>query len=1071
MLSSDERPLAAVGAPLSPNQERLWVAEQLDPHTVRHCAHRVVAVHGALQPNNFGEALREMSERHGILRSTFTAKAGRPERRATPMRLVSKHADLRRVPSSQRRATALAHLEAAVSTPLDLGAGPLVHVQVLRMSDTLSWLMIHAHRMVADERSLDLCLAELHALYRARCEGRGATGLAARTATYRAFVLRQRRLVESQRGTQLLQHWRERLEGAPALLELPTDRPRPAVETHRGEQVVHDVPRPVVAELERWCAARGRTLVDALLAAWSLVIQRHSGQSELVLGTPFDGRGTGEEQLIGSCSSSLALRVDLAGNPTFAELVARVQRVAAEARAHGALPFAVLARELAGAAPRAHHPLFQASFALREEPPEAGDWILDPSLAKRAGGPASDPTERPPCVHDGAARLDLALELTRTAAGLSVALEYSTDLFRAATAERLAARLVAALSAVPAEADTPLDRFPILPDDERHELLVKRNASAFDAPLDTPLHRLIEAQVARNPHAAALVFEGQEVSYAELNRRANRLARLLLELGAGPDRAVAIFMQRGVDSVVAMLATFKAGGTYVPLDPIYPGERLHLMLADSGAPVLLTHDALADRVPRGTARVVNLDAEAERVASRADGDLELAVDPQVGSYVIFTSGSTGRPKGVVLTQRGLVNFLTWWQHAFPLRADDRVLHKTSCAFDPSMFELFWPLLVGARMVIARPGGDRDNGYLVQLIRQQRVTVGFAVPSALLLFLDEPGVEECTTLRYFFTGGEPVPVAVADAFHARLSARLNNIYGPAEATCTVATGEALPQPDARTVPFGFAVGNTQLYVLDANLEPVPIGVAGELYIGGDSVGRGYMKQPGLTADRFVPDPFAQRPGARLYRTGDVVRYRAGGVLESLGRNDNQVKVRGYRIELGEIEALLRRHPALRETAVVVHETETGDKQIVAHLLAEGADRPGRDELHGFLKDELPDYMLPSYFMYHEEFPRTMSGKLERKALPPPPKEPGLGGEYVAPRDADETRLARIWAEVLSVGRVGVRDNFFELGGHSLTAVAAVKRVRDSYGIDFGLQHFLMAPTVEELARAIRERSSA
>jgi amino acid adenylation domain-containing protein len=601
----------------------------------------------------------------------------------------------------------------------------------------------------------------------------------------------------------------------------------------------------------------------------------------------------------------------------------------------------------------------------------------------------------------------------------------------------------------------------MLPEAERRELLVKWNNTAREYGREARIHRLIEQQAARTPDLVALEFEGRTLTYAEMNGRANQLARLLRGKGVGPDVLVGVFAERSLEMVLALLAILKAGGAYVPLDPSYPAERLAHMLEDAQVSLVLAQPQLAGRLPAQARNVLLLDSSWSAYAGHAGNDLEDVGSPRDLCYVIFTSGSTGRPKGAMNEHHGVCNRLLWLQEQFALTAADRVMQKTAISFDPSVREFFWPLLTGARLVIARPEGHLDPAYLVDLIRKQEITHLQFVPSMLRVFLEEKGLEACRSLKRVLCSGEALTGELQERFFARLpGVELHNLYGPTECSMTVGHW-ACREGDARlTVPIGRAGANVQLYVLDAALQPVPIGVAGELHIGGMQVGRGYAGRPDLTTERFIKDPFSDTPAARLYKTGDLVRYLEDGTIEYLGRIDYQVKFRGFRVELGEIEATLDTHAAVAQSAVVVREDRPGEQRLVAYVVAKGEASP--EKLRQHLSRQLPQYMVPGAFVFLGALPLTASGKVNRQALPEPERSGADQASYVAPRTPTEEIVAGIWAEVLRLERVGIRDEFFQIGGHSLLAMRVVSRVRQSLGAELPVHELFRASTVESIS---------
>ncbi|HST59480.1 MAG TPA: amino acid adenylation domain-containing protein, partial [Longimicrobium sp.] len=782
----------------------------------------------------------------------------------------------------------------------------------------------------------------------------------------------------------------------PALLELPADRPRPAVQSYRGAHEAMELGEGLLERLEALGRREGATLYMVLLSAFQVLLGKYAGTDDVVVGSPIAGRTRAEtEPLIGFFVNTLVLRTELGGDPTFREVVARVRTATLAAYEHQDVPFERLVAELAPERSLSHAPLFQVAFALWN----TGDAVEPlPGLAVREMEPGLD-----------TAKFDLSLGLARDARGMRGELGYSTDLFDRATIARMLGHLARVLEQVAADADQPLSRLVLLDDAERAVVVDEWNRTDAAYPADRCVHALFQAQAARTPDAAAVTAAGRVLSYAELNAQANRIARHLVRLGVGPETRVGLCLERGVEMVAALLGVLKAGGAYVPLDPDYPAERLAFMLADSGAAVLVTEAGLRDRLPAPAGmQVVTLEDARAALAAEGTADLDGGAQPGNLAYVIYTSGSTGRPKAVGVPHGALANHMAWMQDAYPLAADDRVLQKTPLTFDASVWEFYAPLLAGATLVMAGPEAHRDPAELLRNLADERITILQGVPAYLGAVLDAGGTEHVRSLRRLFSGGEALPAELAERAARAFGAQVVNLYGPTE-TCIDATSHVFVAGAAGgQVPIGRPVANTRAYVLDAGLAPVPAGIPGELYIGGAQVTRGYLGRPGLTAERFVPDPFASVAGARLYRTGDRVRWLADGTLAYLGRLDEQVKVRGFRIETGEIEAVLRRAGAA-ECAVVARDGEGGTR-LVAYVTG----NVEADALRAALRRSLPEYMVPAAFVAMDVLPLTPNGKLDRKALPAP--EFGAADAYVAPRTVTEEVLAGIISELLRVDRV-------------------------------------------------------
>jgi amino acid adenylation domain-containing protein len=1041
--------------PLSFAQQRLWFLHQLAPGSAAYNLYTGLSLRGELRGDVLAAALQEIVRRHKSLRTTFEDVDQQPVQVVSSAPAVTVPlTDLAALPEDLRRSEAERLAAQICQLPFDLGHGPLLRVHRLRLGDAETALLISIHHIISDGWSLTVFLRELATLYAAFAVGRPSP-LPELPLQYVDFAQRQLQHLQGEVLEDQLRYWKDRLGDSPAVLELPTDRPRPAVRSGRGGSFLLNGSRELRDRLAALGRDEGATLFMALLAGLKAVLHGHSGQADIAVGSPSTGRNRRDlEGLIGLFVNTLVFRTDLSGDPTFRELLHRVRAVALGAYAHQDLPFERLVKELQIERDLGRTPLFQVMIAWQDAPRSAADL---------PGLPA-----KPLAISATTAKFDLNLEVWAGPGGLSIYAEYDRDLFDPATVQRLIGHLEVFLESAGREPDRHLSELPLLTVDERHQLLAEWNDTAVHwEPVAELLHRLFAAQVDRTPNATALVYAGERLTYRELDQRTNALARRLSGLGCGPESTVGIFEERSLELVISLYAVLKAGAAYVPLDPDLPADRLLYQAQTAGLALILTQEHLAGHLPEAGCPVLVVDG-----GGASDGDerrLERPMSPDSPAYVLFTSGSTGRPKGVAVSHRAIVNRLLWMQEAYGLTAADRVLQKTPFSFDVSVWEFFWPLLTGATLVVARPGGHRDNSYLVRLIAEEKITVLHFVPSMLQMFLEEPGVESCRTLRDVMASGEALPADLVQRFFARLeAARLHNLYGPTEAAVDVTFFPCERERGQRSVPIGRPIANTRIHLLAADLRPVPIGVTGELYIGGVNLARGYANRPDLTAERFVPDPLSWKLGARLYRTGDLARHRTDGAVEYLGRTDHQVKVRGFRIELGEIDTCLAGHPGLREAAVVVRESADGHRRLVAYAVAAGAP-PEPEELRRFLGDRLPEYMVPALYVFLDRLPLTSSGKLDRRALP----EVAAAAPaqlYTPPQGPGEEALAGIWSQVLGIEKVGRDDNFFALGGDSILSLKVVSLARRQ-GLALSLQQIFRFPTLRELAGTTMESRPA
>jgi amino acid adenylation domain-containing protein len=1053
--------------PTSFAQQRLWFFDQLEPGSSAYNISAAFLVAGPLNVAALEQSLNEIVRRHEVLRTNFGVMDGQPVQLITPnLTLTPLLVDLSKRPEAEREAEVQQIVMKEAQRSFDLVQDPLLRVVLVRLDEQEQILLFTIHHIVSDGWSMGIFFRELSALYRAFCRGEPSP-LPELPIQYADFAVWQREWLQGEVLERQLDYWKKQLKGAPELLELPIDHPRPAGQSFRGSNQFLVLSKALTEALKTLSRQEGCTLFMTLLAAFQTLLSRLTGQEDIVVASPIAGRNRAElESLIGFFINTLVLRTDSSGNPSFRELLGRVRQVALGAYAHQDVPFEKLIEELRLERSLSYTPLFQVMFVLQNTPE---------SELKLSGSTVS-----PVTINRETAMFDLSLVLAETEEGLEGGLSYRTDLFDGTTISRMIRQFQVLSEGIVADPDQTIATLPLLTETER-QFLVEWNDTPRDYPEDKCVHQLVESQVERAPDAVAVVFEDQQLTYGELNRRANQLAHYLKSLGVGREVLVGIYMERSVEMMVALLGILKAGGAYVPLDPLYPHRRLAFMLQDAPLRVLLTKkkftESFADigiltRSEMRNPVVVCLDEDWEQIAQWNSESPPHETTPDNLAYVVYTSGSTGEPKGVMVSQRGICNRFLWGQEAYQLTDRDRVLHAFSLSFDFATWEIFTSLVAGARLVLAQPGSQQDSAYLVRLIAERGITVAGFVPSMLEAILEEPGIKICDSLKTVFSGGELLPVELRDSFFDRLDAELHNTYGPTEASIDVTywacKRESEYENDRGIVPIGSPIANTQLYILDSHLEPVPIGVSGELHIAGVALARGYLNRPDLTAEKFIPNPFGDKPGARLYRTGDLARYLPDGNIQFLGRLDHQVKVRGFRIELGEIEVVLGQHPAVQQATVVAREDKPGEKQLVAYLQHKPEQFPTVTELRSFLKSKLPDYMIPSAFVILDALPLTPNGKVDGQALPlPDPGRPELEEVFVAPRNPVEQSLAEIWAQLLRVDRVGIHDNFFDLGGHSLLATQVISRMREGFQVEIPLRALFENPTVAGLAVQIAQ----
>ena len=1047
--------------PLSFAQERLWFLDQLEPGGVAYNMPGAVWLEGELDVVSLERSLIEIVRRHEALRTTFRADRGRPVQVISPSLSVSLPLiDLSQSLDREAEARCLAREEAA--KPFDLTHGPLLRTTLLRLSDQSHLLLVTLHHIVADGWSVTLLVQELSTLYAAYRNDQ-QTPLVELEVTYADYAVWQREWLQGERLEAQLAYWREQLRGELPVLKLPLAQTRTGAQ-HRGALETVRIGSELTRRLRELGRRQGATLFMTLLAAWKVLLARLSGEEDVVVGTPVAGRSSRElESLIGFFVNTLVLRTEISGAQSFAEVLGRVREVCLEAYAHQEVPFERVVEELRPERRLNHAPLFQVFFSLQNTPLPQIDL---PGIRLRVEDATSSTT-----------KFDLALEITEDADELACVWQYDTHVFDAATIKRMAAHYQTLLAGIVADPARRIHELPLLNDDEESALLTSTHVAY---PQQTLLHELFEEQVTRTPDAIAIVSEESSLTYVELNRRASQVAHHLRSLRLPPEFRAGILFERCTDLVVALLGVLKAGGACVPLDPANPPERLRLLIEDSNASVVITQEKLAQANLFDGKSFSHRAANAQSATALPAGFLcavaSLREKPSPAlthlnsasvAYVIYTSGSSGRPKGVMVTHLALCNHMRWMQDAFAYNDADVFLQKTPIGFDASVWEFYMPLMVGAKLVMARPGGHQDSAYLVRTFIEHGVTVVQVVPTLLRMLVNEPGFSSCEDLRLVFCGGEALPKETAVRCLELLPAtRLFNLYGPAEATIDATYWEAESWTNTATIPIGKPVANVGAYVLDQWLNPVPIGVVGELYIDGAGLARGYEARADLTSERFVPNPFRNEPGCRMYRTGDLVRRLTGGELEFLGRIDGQLKVLGSRVELGEVEAAICAHPDVDAAAVAGTEDASGERRLVAYVVSADQRESLARELRKFLTERLPGHMIPSVFVRMDQLPLLPSGKVDRRALPAPDRfERIQQADYRPARTLVEEALCGIWEEVLGRDPVGADDHFFELGGHSLLATQVVSRVKEAFAVELPLTRLFQTPVLSELAEFI------
>lgn len=1054
-------PLARVSReellPLSFAQERLWFLYQLMPTSVAYNVPFAQRLVGELAVHALAQSINTMLERHEVFRTTFMTVDSKPVQHIAPslafsLSLIS----LEALTAEEREQELQWIIHTEAHTLFDLIQGPLVRVRLVRLTPTDHVLLLTFHHSIFDAWSMRLFMLELSALYADYANGKQPS-LPRPEIQYADYALWQRAWLQGEALQTQIDYWKRQLADVPILLEMPTDRPRPAIQSFRGALHVFMLPLALTREIQALAQREGVTLFMTLIAAWGVFLSRYSGQTDLAIGFPIAGRNhTQIENTIGFFVNTLLMRFQLADRPDFRQLLARVRTMATEAYAHQDVPFERLVEELQPERSLSYNPLFQVMFVLQSVPMTESKF--------------ADLLVQPLEIAQQSAQFDLTLEMVEEAAGLKGYLKYNTDLFDASTIQRMQVHLQTLLEGIVASPEKSVYELALLSAKEQEQQIFIWNDTAKDYGRKQCVHELLETQVEKTPEAPAVLFEQETWSYRELNQRANQLAHRLRKHGIGPDRLIGIYLDRSFAMVIALFGILKAGGGYVPIDPSYPQERIDYLLEDSRVELVLTQQEYAARlVTSSQVRCMVLDHELALSQQESELNPEQVVTPDHLAYVIYTSGSTGRPKGVMVTHGGLANYLRWALLAYDVEQGSGSVLHSSLAFDLSVTSLFTPLLAGQPLILLPEAQGLDA--LANALRQSRsLSLLKATPAHLKLLTEQLSAEEVAgRMRGLVIGGEALQWEHVAFWQAHApQTRMFNEYGPTETVVGCCVYEVLPQKQGSGsgVPIGSPIANTQIYVLDQDLQPVPIGVRGDVYIGGTGLARGYWQRPELTAERFVPHPWSKDPGARLYQTGDVARSLPDGTLEFLGRTDAQVKLRSFRIELGEIETVLRQHESVQDATVLLRKDTTGDSYLVAYY-AVGENQISEETLRQYLYNKLPSYMMPTYLLLLASLPITPNGKVDRAALPDPQqarRSSSLGHEELAATEIEAT-LATIWCEVLTLPRVGRHDHFFAIGGNSLKVTRVISRMRHAFGIDFPLRLLFEQPVIVGLAQVI------
>ena len=1041
--------------PMSFAQERMWFLYQWDPSSPSYNMPAAVRFQGKLNLDVLKQSLNEIVRRHEVLRAAFVTEDERPKQIIlTELTLDIPLLDLSQLSKDEQEAQVTQLATDDAQKPFDISKPPLLRASLVRLNPEEHIVLFTMHHIISDGWSIGVLIKEFVTLYHAFSAGKPSP-LDEISIQYPDFAVWQKSWLQGELLENQIAYWKKQLVDSPPILDLPTDRPRPPYQTYRGAHQAFSLPKQVLDALKALSKEMSVTLFTTLLAAFKVLLHRYSRQEDISIGTPVANRNRAEiEDLIGFFVNSLVMRSDLSGNPSFRELVKRVNDVAMEAYSHQDVPFEMLVNKLHPERDMSHTPFFQVMFALQEAQQEA---LQTPELKISLIETES-----------GTAKFDIIMFAEERKDGLRIAIEYNIDLFNDDTIRRMAGHFENLLNGVVKNPDQSIDALPLMTAVERAKVVVDWNQTRRDYPADQCVHRLFEEQVARTPDATAAIFDDQQISYRELNERANQLAHYLQKLGVRSDDFVAIIMERSLDMIVATLGILKAGAVYVPLDTAYPKPRMAFMLEDTQVPVILTQQQLTNNLPDYQAHIISVDDEWEKISLESTANPAIERSAESIAYVMYTSGSTGRPKGVAIPHKA-INRLVLNTDYVKIEPSDRIAQAANASFDAATFEIWGSFLIGATLVGIKKDVVLSTYDFVQELREKQISIMF-LTTALFNQIANEIPDAFRTLKQVSFGGEACdPNSVRKVVQATPPKELLNAYGPTENT-TFSTWYLINEvPEGvHTIPIGKPIANSTTYVLDKNLHPVPVGVPGELYCGGDGLAQQYYNRPDLTAEKFIPDPFSQQPGARLYRTGDLVKWLPDGSIEFMGRIDQQVKIRGFRIELGEIESLLRNHHGLQDAAVIAREDQPGVKRLVAYVVPDEEAPATNVELRSYLLEKLPDYMVPNIFVRMDALPINPNGKLDRKALPVPDQtRPELEKAYVPPRTRFEEALVKMWQEILGIERIGIYDNFFELGGNSLQAAVFVNKIQKEFNEAVHVRSIFLAPTIAQFSTYANE----
>ena len=1027
-------------------QKQFWMIHDLLPESPAYNIASVFRIKGDLEVEAVIKSLNEIVKRHEVLRATFKIMEN------DIVYLINPHLNfelpiLDLSSGSGRYASDEADhwVTEQINKPFSLGSGPLFRAQLIRLSESEHIFILVMHHIITDLRSKEIFSEEFSYLYN-KFKAKNEISLYLPETQYSDYALHQKEMIVSNNYAAMIEHWKEDLKGQSGYLNLPLDYPRPPVDTENGGMHFFDLSEEMTRNIKNFCRNQSVNVFIMILTAYIALLYRYSGQNDITVGVPLTNRRDDKWKYVFGCFvNMMPIAATITGGQTFNDLLHKVRLSLLRAHRNQDVPFSILIKEVKPHRNINYNPLFQVGFTF--EPPmeiNLNNLTVEPVRILRDGS-----------------QLDFFMILQEININIKGHLEYNTDLFKRDTIERMISSYQRLLAAVIENPQMSIDRLPILGEDDQKKIFVEWYNTNRKYPLDLSLHQLFELQVNRTPTHDALVFDKKTIGYNELNSYVNKLAHCLTKMGIHGDSIVGVYMERSVEMVVALYAILKAGGAYLPLDPELPSHRIRAIVDDAKPAIVLTQEHFAKELNDLEPRVFAVSPDFTEVQNENNENHTISVTSDNLAYVMYTSGSTGQPKGVMITHRGICNRLHWMQEYFGLHESDRILHKTPFGFDVSVWELFWPLIYGGTIVVAKPGGHRDADYLASTIRENNITIIHFVPTMLEVFLREPGVRLCTSLRYCISSGEVLSYSLQKRFFETMSCSLYNLYGPTEASVDVTAWKCEINSNLNFVPIGYPIANTAIYILNAVLEPVPIGVIGELYIGGEGLARGYIGSEDLTREKFIPNPFEDNNDSRLYKTGDLARWHGDGSIEYIGRTDFQVKFHGLRIELGEIESALELHPAISQAVVIVRKNSSVSNLVAYYTPREKGPDPG--EIRDFLKQRIPLALIPSHFIEVDHIPITASGKFDRNALPDP--EHTYRGDLIvheAPSNKLESIIASVWKEFLKCENIGLDENFFDAGGHSLLMLLVNQKLRELLDIEISMVEMFQYPTIASLA---------